>query len=894
MIEYLSPVDPSSQTVPAQTATVTLLTNQNGNLTKTFSRDAHGNVQKKAAATLSRGTYQVFRVANLTEFSAVLESLKPNQAVTYGRPALETGAIMVKGAIAPMPGAITRTRKNFSFPASPGILMLDYDPPKDGPALSPSDLMNMIRQACLFLVAVAMLWRASASSGVAGAGIRGQRIYIMVNDAAEIPRIGKAIFERLWLAGFGYFAISKSGQQLERTPIDSSVWKPEGLDFAAAPVLEIGIIREPYPDQVIEGEVLDVKKVLELTTTEQSELKAIKAAAREAIQPQVMEKKQKYIQDTVPVLTARLEMLGVDTEDSAIAAMLERAVMQKVLMGDWPLTTWDGKSVTVGAVLDNPEKYHNTRVADPLEPEVDARAGWLNLRSGGRPFLHTHLHHGARYYLDRAPASIHVSNSELPRMVDSLAEILKKCGHLYERGGATVYVNEDGKIIQAKPQWLSVEAQRVCRFEQINSKKEIVAVGCPSMVINGILADAARLRMPKLTAVRNAPTMDADGRQISVPGYDEKTGLLLTNDANVAWPSVPCAPTTVELKKALEKLWEPFQHFPYAEACDKSVILAAILTAAVRCCLRTSPGFGFSATTAGTGKTLLAQCIGALYDGVAPAVTPPISHEEEWAKSLFSAALGGAGTLLYDNAEHPIESASLCTVTTAPSIKSRVLGESRDAEAEHRMLILATGNGLQFVGDLNRRMFTCRLDANMEANKVAGRKFDVEPLGYCTKNRIQMINAALTLIQGYMKAGSPQVCDGLASMDDWNKLVRSTIVWLVQRGLAAGFVDPKSALTRDSANDPDANLLACLLDGAKAIFGFNRGFTVAKLIEKASSAGADLKDVLMEIAGDRDAVNSKKMGHWLLKREGRIVDGLRIKRTGQDRKKIALWEVRMA
>jgi hypothetical protein len=565
--------------------------------------------------------------------------------------------------------------------------------------------------------------------------------------------------------------------------------------------------------------------------------------------------------------------------------------MQKVLMGEWPLTTWDGNSVTVGAVLDNPEKYHNTRVADPLEPEVDNRAGWLNLRSGGRPYLYSHLHHGTRYYLDRAPALIHVISSELPRMVDSLAEILKKWGHLYERGGAMVYVNEDGKIIQAKPQWLSVEAQRVCRFEQLNSKKEIIAVGCPPMVIHGILADAARLRMPKLTAVRNAPTMDSDGRQIAMPGYDDKTGLLLTNDANVTWPSVPRIPTDAELTKAFDKLWKPFKHFPYAEACDKSVVFAAVLTAAVRCCLRTSPGFGFSATAAGTGKTLLAQCIGALYDGVAPAVTPPISQEEEWAKSLFSAARGGSGTLLYDNAEHPIESASLCTVTTAPSIKSRVLGESRDVEVEHRMLILATGNGLQFVGDLNRRMFTCRLDANMEANKVAARKFDMEPLGYCTKNRVEMINAALTLIQGYMSAGSPQVCDGLASMDDWNKLVRSTIVWLVQGGVANGFVDPKLALTRDSANDPDANLLVCLLEETKAIFGFNRGFTVAKLIEKASSAGADLKDVLMEIAGDRDAVNAKKLGRWFLQREGRIIGGLRIKRVGQDRKKIAVWEV---
>lgn len=92
-----------------------------------------------------------------------------------------------------------------------------------------------------------------------------------------------------------------------------------------------------------------------------------------------------------------------------------------------------------------------------------------------------------------------------------------------------------------------------------------------------------------------------------------------------------------------------------------------------------------------------------------------------------------------------------------------------------------------------------------------------------------MITAGLTLIQGYVAAGFPNVCDGFASMDDWNKLVRSTIVWLSEQGLAAGFVDPKAALLRDSANDPEAAALAVVLEMAKMTFGPNAKFTVAEL-----------------------------------------------------------------
>lgn len=891
MNEHVPIIQAAAGDVQLASAPVTILTNDNGNLTKTFSMDEQGKVQKQAAAKLVRGAFEVRPVQDLMQLDALLNALQPTQAVTYGRPSTTAGNIVAQAVKFPPANAITRTRDNFKFQAGAGVLMLDYDPPKDGPAASASELIGMLRQACAAFSTAGMLWRPSASSGVAGDEIRGQRVYIIVNDASEIPRVGNAIFEHLWLAGFGFYAISKSGQLLERGPIDASVWKPEGLDFAAAPVLRNGIIRTSYKSQVIEGGILAVESIKDLTPAESIKLKSIKAAAREAVQPQVKAVKDKYIAETAPVVAARLKNLAIDIDGKSINVMLERATQQQILMGNFPLTTADGKTVTVGEVMDDPAKWHNTRFADPLEPEMDKRVAWLNLLSGRRPYLHSHLHHGTRYYLDRAPALINVNSAELPRMVDAMAEILKKCGQMYERAGAMVYVNDDGKIIQAKPQWLSVQVQRLCRFEQTNSKNEIVAVGCPAPVIGGLLADAARLRMSKLTAVRNAPTMDADGRQIAVPGYDEKTGLLLINDTFGTWLPAPVAPTRAELQKALVELWEPFKQFPYAEAADKSVALAAALTAAVRPCLRTSPGVGFSATTPGTGKTLLAQCIGALYDGVAPAVSPPITHEEEWTKSLFSAAIGGAGTLLFDNAEHAIESASLCAVTTAPSIKSRVLGESREAEAEHRMLILATGNGLQFIGDLNRRFFTCRLDANMEASKVAAREFAMEPLSYCLKNRIKLITAALTLIQGYVHAGFPHVCDGLASMDDWNKLVRSTIVWLIQQGIAEGFVDPKIALMRDSANDPDAAMLSGVLDTANTIFGPNRRFTVAELVQHASNPLNDMSDVLADIAGERDGINTKKLGQWLRKREGRIMNGLRIKRGAPDRTKKATWEV---
>ncbi|MQA23640.1 hypothetical protein [Rugamonas rivuli] len=879
---------------PAIKVPVTVLTNAEGPMTKEFSM-VNCELRKQVNATLMRGSFKVVNITNLRELGTLLNNLQYNQAVTYGRPKQDSGIVVAKSTKVKPEGAIFRDRDHFAFTPINGTLMLDYDPVKGQPAMSADELIAALHKACPELEGVGMLWRPSSSSGVAGAKVRGQRVYIIVSDASQIQRVGKVLFDRLWLAGFGYYAISKSGQALERSPIDAAVWRPEGLDYAAAPILGDDVERIKYDSVIIDGGVFDITTIKDLNAAEAVELKKIKHAKRDEIALAVAEIKQQYIAEAKTEMPKRLHELGIESDDVAVVNMIKRAVNKQVLMGDWPLTTHEGATVTVGMILDNPEKYHNARFADPLEPGHDMRVAVANLYSGGRPYIYSHAHHGVRYELDRAPVVIGVNNAELPRMVDQSANILKKSGEMYEHAGAMVYVNDAGDIIPAKPQWLAVQIQRLCRFEGWNVKKEeMVAAACPSAVVNGLLADAANLRMDKLTAVRNAPTMDCDGRQIVTPGYDKKSGLLLTNEQGGPWPRVPYSPSRADLQKASSILWKPFVQFPYATDADKSVALAAVLTTAVRSCLRTSPGFGFSATAPGTGKTLLAQCVGALYDGVPPPISTVCAHEEEWGKTLFSAARGGTGTLLVDNAEYPIESASLCAVTTAPAIKGRVLGESRDAEAEHRMLILATGNGLQFVGDLNRRFFVCRLDANMEAGKVAARQFDMEPLGYCVKHRLEMTAAALTLIQGYVRAGFPRVCDGLASMDDWNKLVRSTIVWLIEQRVIDGFVDPKVALKRDADTDPDAATLGALLEGTKALFGVSHSFTVSDLIKRTENSSSGVREILLDIAGDRGDINRKKLGQYLLKREGRIMDGVRLKRGPMNRQKTATWEVRMS
>ena len=117
--------------------------------------------------------------------------------------------------------------------------MLDYDAPKDGPGLDRSELLDAIHEAVPELEATPKLWLPSSSSHICESGgkdltgLRGQRLYIALEEASDAPRVGDQIGLRLWAAGNGRLEISKSGSLLKRSLIDLSVFQPSRLDFAA-------------------------------------------------------------------------------------------------------------------------------------------------------------------------------------------------------------------------------------------------------------------------------------------------------------------------------------------------------------------------------------------------------------------------------------------------------------------------------------------------------------------------------------------------------------------------------------------------------------------------------------------------------------------------------------
>lgn len=148
-----------------------------------------------------------------------------------------------------------------------------------------------------------------------------------------------------------------------------------------------------------------------------------------------------------------------------------------------------------------------------------------------------------------------------------------------------------------------------------------------------------------------------------------------------------------QARSALNTVWAAFKDFPFKDGMAKAALLASLLTAAVRQVLPTAPAFAFDAPVQGSGKTLLAQCVGALAEGKAPTVWPHTAggNDEEIRKRLFTALRTGSRSLIWDNVVGTFDSAAMAALITSPTMTDRILGRNDAGTVPNRAVILFIG-----------------------------------------------------------------------------------------------------------------------------------------------------------------------------------------------------------
>jgi len=496
-------------------------------------------------------------------------------------------------------------------------------------------------------------------------------------------------------------------------------------------------------------------------------------------------------------------------------------------------------------------------------------------------------------------ALIEVRAGDLVRIVRQAEAELIFGGGVYQRSGDLVRpVRHDAvagqaaglaglppgalRLCEVTTHWLTERFATVATWKRFSETTQTwKAVDPPEQYSKTYLAKTGQWRAPVLTGVVEAPTLRRDGTLLNKPGYDAASGLYV--DYAGAPINVPESPTREDALAALVILKEPYSEFQFADpAMGLSIALAATLTATVRRSLRTAPMMAFDAPVMGAGKGLLVKVSALIATGRPAPLLSQGQDEAEAEKRLGSMLLAGVSMINLDNIERPVGGELLCSMLTEPVCNPRILGKSESPEMPCNLTMFATGNNLQFVGDMVRRVLICRLDPGVE--RPDARRFNRNLNEWIPQNRARLLSAALTVLRAYIVAGKPkQPIAPYGSFEEWSDWIRSSLVWL-------GETDP--CLSRTALEDDDPVLSA--LHSVLSLWSRDLGPRVYTAAEVCAKAEGDLLIALQDIAAsrrDQEKLDPRRLGKWLVKYKGRVANGLRIVRGDDVEKKMALWQV---
>jgi hypothetical protein len=862
-------------------------------VTKEFSL-VDGQIQKKTTASVSQGQMQILGFDSPQQFADLLMQLSPDQCLTYGVPPRDADLVTEEkwNQLGKPEDQLPRSKAVFNWPTGTAVMMLDYDAPKDGTKpIGKKELVHTLLSVCPKLNSSGLIWWPSTSSQIyAGenqiAGLKGQRIYLLVKHGTDIERAGKVLNERLWANGFGRYEVGEGGQLFSRSVFDGAVWQTNRIDFAAGAKCGTGLEQRRGQPVLLGGhdfESLDTLDAIpDLTADEIQKSELNQSYWKSKLKSHAEVKKNEWIKargDAIKVANPKLDSQQVDL-------MVRRVLETSDLSGDWVITIKDenglAKQITVLEALDFPDKYDGAITLDPIEPEYDGGrwVGKLYIK-GARPNLHSFAHGRKVYLLHRQPAKIQLVTGKSTEATDKLLEILRDTHDIFDFGMEIVRVGHGGAMHILNESSLRYVVGGLVQFW---SQKKVPNVGMvevlrdpPPAICTSVISLGTQRSLKPLMGVITAPTLRTDGSVLNAPGYDLETKLIYDPVEHV--PDIPMFPSRAQALQAIKELWKPFENFPFCGPVDRAVHLAAVLTATVRPILTVAPGFGYDAPTQGSGKTLLARCVGMLLSGTEPSVWPHTAgrDDEEIRKRIFTVLRSGARVLIWDNVVGAFDSPSMASCMTSPTLTDRVLGQSISSTVPNRMMLILTGNNLTLQGEMPRRVLVCRIDPAVE--RPFSRHFELEPFGYCRANRQRMICAALTLIRAYLTHGITNPLNGrLASFEDWDECVRHTVSFANEL-MPDMFGDVMDSIVANQAADPELETLTIFLKAWFDAFP-TRAISASELITSVSGILNDSKLIQLKKAiedlplSSTQQQSSKSVGRYLGHRKGRVVGGL--------------------
>lgn len=474
----------------------------------------------------------------------------------------------------------------------------------------------------------------------------------------------------------------------------------------------------------------------------------------------------------------------------------------------------------------------------------------------------------------RNRSEIRYEPGAIDQVVKACDYVLSQTGTTYQAGGAIVELrrNDEGDDVRteaATQAEITMSLAANSTFLAYSRKeKEWRPCDPPERVVRTFIGASSYAFLPPLRGIARQPYYrPKDGALVTEPGYDVASGIYAQFDGKQV---VLGPPTREGAMAAVAKLEELLSEFIFESDTDKSAAISAMLTASVRPSLRLAPAFLTTAPESGSGKSYLNSVITAFAGGQPARASFPLTADEA-TKSTLSLLLSAPACIEYDDMVCNFKPhAILNRALTSESITDRILGISKTATVSTRVFIIGSGINVSPERDMNRRVITIRL-ASCPLDRIS-RTFKGRPAELVREKRMEMVGAALTIIEAWKALGRPKGdVQPIASYgDDWADHCRHPLIWL-------GYPDPAQSLFDQVEDDSDSDVLGSLLQVWHEIFG-NSAVAVRDVVSKSTTVTGDrLREALEDIPiWDGKSINPSKFGWYLSKNAKRIVGGLRL------------------
>lgn len=386
-----------------------------------------------------------------------------------------------------------------------------------------------------------------------------------------------------------------------------------------------------------------------------------------------------------------------------------------------------------------------------------------------------------------------------------------------------------------------------------------------------------------LRSVARTPIVGKSGTLITSNGYNEESEVLLVL-AN-KW-NVPTKPSKEEIQESLKALSDLFEDFPFRDKATFSCLLAALVTPFITVFIDApTPIIVIDATAAGTGKTLIAEIISIISTNDDPSLYGGFpSDDEEMRKKITTLVRKRARIVIFDNATEAIGGESLNAALTGRRWEDRELGVNATISGKLDTVFMVTGNNIEFAPDTARRAVTIQLRSNEERPEQRSGFKIPRIIEHVDEQKQHYANCVLTLIAGFIAAGTPLPNTHFGSFEKWNDFVDGLIIWL-------GFPSIHEAREaihqqRDEESLHLRNLIQWLINNG----AIEKDFTASQLLKTAFSEeqgvlpreqNADpaiLRESILGLLPNNSSgtPNARKLGKCLSYYADRVKDGHRI------------------